>query len=371
MKRNRTQRRSARHVSALFLIVSLILGSSSLWAMDRQRPAEPGPRYRGIVSGLHGDAWVTPDMGEQIRPLQFHDAVNDGDVLATGPGSLVEVLVDQAVFVRLHEHSTLRFLEGKPGTTAIHLKTGQARLSVARAGPAVTIHTPAATTVTWGGLIHITVTANHDQADAARQDAGSFRPEVRHTSILMKNLSDRVETFDVLEGAFQLRSWMPGETSVTVQPGQRIQVTEGHIGKPMAISTTSQEAHTLPAVVLHTRTSEQGVRHIAAQQKLQAEALQRAMMESLESETMETDNATRSAIISTTGATLPTFAQPTPQPVSVPGVVIATTGTPASQLPQPSPMGPGPSSGPGSSSGHGPGSLLDRILPPGLRFDRR
>jgi hypothetical protein len=311
---------------------------------------------------------ISGEKKSQDGPLRFHSNVYEGDVLATGPGSHAEILVGKETLVTIHEDSALKFLEGAPGTTAILLTSGSLDLAVSRAGSAVTIHTPGATAVTWGGLIRISL---------ADEPKPSLHTKMGQTiafgmpARILGQPSAQREVFHAVEGSFQLRPASPGGRSITVEAGQAAQVVKGQV-KTSVSAVPLQSPLPLPVIDRHTRPSAEGLQHLAARQRREAEALEHAVLEALGIKNpMPADDSSHHAILATTDGFPSLFQQQPfaqqPQPQPIPTAIIPTTGTPGvPSSPQPSPPTQTPPSPSPPSSG-----LLSGIHLPGLGLGNR
>ncbi|MGH7233397.1 MAG: FecR domain-containing protein, partial [Nitrospiraceae bacterium] len=296
-------------LGGILFVVSQMLGPGTVGAAESQRPPKSDTPRRAMVSGLRGDAQILSPGSTEPRPVRFRDAVNSGDQLTTGPGNLVEILVGRHALVTLHEESSLQFLEEAPGQTALQLIRGEARLAVARAEDTITIQTPTATAATRGGLIRVKVTpgkrqaSQHDNDEAGHSIPIVFRNVVPIAAAVQ---AGPIETFQVSEGAIQVKSSAPGSPLTTLEAGQNVQVTAGQIGKPSAAPPAPAEKYSLPAAETHSRTSEAGIRNLVGQQRQQAEGLQRVLLGPTDTERPLAKNAATGAIISTTGVIIST-----------------------------------------------------------------
>ncbi len=294
----------------MLLAITQLLGPASLWAAESQRAAKGDSPRRAVVSGLRGEVLLSPaDTTREAQPLRFHDGVSSGDQVTTGAGGVLEVLVGRHALITLDENSSLQFLDESPGQTVLQLTRGEVRLAVARAEGTVTVHTPTATTVTHGGLIRINMIAGKRQALRQPGDGEAHAMPVVFTPIPAATgpgQPGQVETIQVMEGTVQLRSSAPGASVVNVEAGQNVQVVAGQAGKPFPIPSASGDKYALPAAEPHARIPDAGMQNLVAQQRTQAEALQRLLLGPTDIKNPLKENAATSAFLSTDGVIIST-----------------------------------------------------------------
>jgi hypothetical protein len=293
---------------------------------------------QAVVTGMSGHSTVTDMSGTSSRPVQFHAGISSDDVVSTASGSHVQVLVGNQAVVTVRGDSTIRFLDVRTGHTALHVQEGEIELAVARTGAAVTIHTPSATAVTWGGLIRIAVHPHQDEAL-------------------------RYEAFQVAEGTAQIRGTGSSSRTVALERDHQVIATAGVLGQTMSSPAFTQDARPLPATDGHALTPEIGLRYLKDREKKEAEALLQATLQSMGLSIAASPQAATDVVISTTGTNFgsappaavpvqpvpsqpvtavsiqPVAAQtfqpaPLPSPAAPPAPIISTTGVAPSQIPQ-------------------------------------
>jgi hypothetical protein len=178
-------------------------------------------------------------------------------------------------------------------------------------------------------VLRVTVPATEGASIPSRQTGvDAFPTSVKSPAGSGQSIPD--ESFHVLEGRFELRSFMGGGMVVTVEAGQRMQLQKGQLSQPVASALVDR----------HARPSEAAVRHLVGQQRMLAQAVQESLLKSMGLEVSVPHDIATGVILSTTGAMLPSFAsQPVPsQPIATsqpPSPIISPTGIPASQPPSP------------------------------------
>ena len=284
-------------------MLQVFLGPGILPAADGRRAIEP---YRVIISGLRGEVTITTaDPSKELKPVRFRDPVRNGDVLNTGLVSQLELLIGRVAVITLSEETTIQMLEEASGQTVLQLTKGEARLAVARTEEVLTVQTPATAVSTRGGLMRLKVVPGKRQAMRSYSDSSARVVPVAFSTAAPAATPSGLESFQVVEGAAQVKSAVRNSSPVTVDAGQQLQVSAGVIGKPLG-QTAAIEPLPLPATDTHTRPSENGVRYLAAQQRQQAEGLQRVLLGPSDSEPVLIKNAATGAILSTTGVIIST-----------------------------------------------------------------
>ena len=306
----------ASRAAAVLMAVTQLLGPATLWAAESPRSPKADAARRVVLSGVQGEVWIAPaDTAKEPKPARFHDVLSYGDQIRTGAGSVAEVLVGRHALVTLHEDSTVHLVEEGPGQRTVQVLTGEVRLAVARTEDTVTVHTPTATAVTRGGLIHIKVMPAKRQAGHVSPDHRGRAMPIALAPVIPTAVTPAqtapTETFQVNEGAIQIKSSAPGAPLTTVGAGQSVQVAAGQIGKVSSTQALAAGTYSLPAADSHARTSEAGIRYLASQQQQQAAALQHVLLGPSDVERSVIRNAatgailaTNDVIISTTGPTL-------------------------------------------------------------------
>jgi hypothetical protein len=328
---------------SLGLMISLAAGNRVSGSSVLGTAAPPRPH--AVVAGMQG----TASFGENASattPVRFHDALPLGELLRTGSGSVVEILLDKQALVTVHEHSGVRVLETGSGALTVHISDGAVSVAVARAGTGLTLQTPTATGRTWGGLLHVVVLPD----TLSRDPAGHGPPHL--------------EIWHVIEGTLRLQNHQARSEPITVEANQSAQVLPGVLMPQTATLPVSERGRPLPAVAAHAAPSPATVQQLTQRERAAAESLLNALQRELGVGKPVPEDAAGGAIIPTTASVFPAIGTSSPAQGIIPSVgsptttasgngsvvsltpapspIIPTTGLTPSQLPQVSPSNHGP-----------------------------
>lgn len=261
------------------LIATQMLGPAVLWAAD-QRGIRVEANRRMLVSGISGEQ-LTLTAAQEAKPLHFRDAVNVGDQLATGNGTMAEVLVGNRAVVILDHNTTAHFTTMSDDQTTIQVSKGVVRVAASAVALGeqgkITVQTPTGQVQMRGGIVRVMVdqpagATEHRPIGEARPYRASYSP---NPTAVVAALTPRSEIIQVEEGSAEIAG--AGGKAVTVQAGQAVTMQAGQAGP---ISKFVNQESMRPGVVAtagHSQTPKEGLDNLVALQVEQATQLGNAL----------------------------------------------------------------------------------------------
>jgi hypothetical protein len=278
------------------------------------------------------------EFGKGSRAVHFHDTVKYGDQLISDVESRIEVLVGRHAVVTLEEASAIQFLAPLRDDVEVQLVEGAVQVAVAHTDQAVRVRTPTATARTYGGLLRASVTPGGQRGTRA-SSSHVVEPAQRFTRVAEDVAQP--ERLEVLEGLVRVQTSKPGTASVTVGEGQTLEILQGQIIRSLVSPSRSPSIERLPASATHTVTPARAIQQLAAHEKIEALALQRALGRGTEQSSqtpISMGPADLRNIIIPTSVGFPLV--PTPLAQSTPQGPATSSSTPASSPPVSAPPAP-------------------------------
>ena len=227
----------------------------------------------GVISSVSGNAQITHSTAaQQSDQPKFHGPIIYGDHLSTSKDSTLGLLVGQNSLLTMRELSDVRIAETTRNRQVLEMVSGRVCLAVGQ--PTTTTTEPlvlktATTMVTIapGTLLSVDVTTPPQKSALPNESSGELITLVATSAQGPKQgTAPVVETYQVVEGSVDIVSLASGSSSVSLRAGQRLQVTGGVSGQPVAappIDCRAQDiqiipSHTaIPAPAQHTIVKEQ------------------------------------------------------------------------------------------------------------------
>ena len=251
----------------LFSFASVFFCASLAAAAEVTRGIEIRPKP--VLVNLRGSATAS-----QGRKLGFRDTVEYGERIRTGPNTSAGILVDGKVLLMMLSDSEAELSE-ESQAQVIKLFRGTIRLAVSgqklAGDQSIIVQTPTARAVTRGALAQVELA----QATAKRASLGLGGVNIVRVAAVSGQAAD-VEKFNVFEGSLQLTT--PGNPSVTLGPGQGVEVADGRPGQPFSGSAATGFVPELVANEGHAQSPQALVQNLSANQMSQAQALATAIV---------------------------------------------------------------------------------------------
>jgi hypothetical protein len=265
---------------AVTLILTQMLGPVVVWALDQ--PGARTPRAsRAVVSGLSGGE-LTATSPHGTQTTQFNETVGFRDELRTAGGTTAELLVNKHTLVTMLDESQVR-LEEMDGHTVVHLEKGTVLLSTAASGlgenESVIVETPATHMTMRGGIVRATVgMASRQATDIPSAGDGPAHLVSRSSMRQAATETGEHERLEVYEGSVHLASRTGGETSLTLESGQSVQIIGGTLGPLSVMESSAIGARpVLLASSQHAATPASGMELVSQRQMDQVSALYQAL----------------------------------------------------------------------------------------------
>lgn len=337
-----------RFLSALIivLITTQILRPAMLWA-SVQHGIRTEAGNQAIITAI-SETQLTVQSGAETNTLHFRDPVKAGDQIATGDGTVAEVLIGRRSVVRLKPDTTVKLATLSPEQTTIQVTQGIVRV-VASAHAlgeqgAMIIQMPAGQVLTRGGIIRVMVNAPVgavEDTPASERKATSYLTSASPNSRVAA-LGTRGDIIQVEEGVAEITGADPGDKVLKVQTGQRVTLQAGQVKSIAALVPSGDMHEHILASADHSNTPKQGLKHLVERQVDQATQLALVLTgrQTGQDNSAEKDNV-QNAIIGSTGGqpggdtvSNPPPQNPTTPPVSIPPPQNPTTPPVSSPPPQ-------------------------------------
>jgi hypothetical protein len=274
----------------LLALGMLFLGTTSLWAADRDQRALP----RAIVSGVYGDVRLLQTDGLSERPLRFHESVAVGQQVTVREGAVLELLLRRQGLLTVYGDSILRLAEEPANLLTVQLRSGELGIAAAQADQPVLIQTPSATIRTYGGLFHVIVIPARHAVEGAQLDGGIA---TRLASMQPVETAELAERIVISEGRASVQSRAMAAPPVTLEAGQGVQFVAGQMKWTEQMASGLPGRDHLPATSQHAVTPARAVQHVAARDLAEAHALQEGLLEA--TDTLPAERDVRNVILST------------------------------------------------------------------------
>ena len=227
----------------------------------------------GVISSVSGNAQITHSTAAQPSDQpKFHGPIIYGDHLSTSKNSTLGLLVGQNSLLTMRELSDVRIAETTRNKQVLEMVSGRVCLAVGQPAtgatePLVLKTATSMVTIAPGTLLSVDVTTPPQKSALPSESSGDLVTLVATSAQGAKQgKTPVVETYQVVEGSVDIVSLAPGSSAISLHAGQRLLVTGGVRGQPVAalpIDCRAQDiqiipSHTaIPAPAQHTIVKEQ------------------------------------------------------------------------------------------------------------------
>ncbi len=275
----------------LVLMVTQVLGSSILWAAE-QRGIQIDFKDYVVVSAI-SEGLLIAESSSESKVLRFGEAVNVGEELRTGKGTVAEVLIGSRAVITLGEDTTAQVT--KLSADQLTIQVGKGMVRVAASAHAlgekgtVIIQTPTSQVNTRGGIVRVVANATSESVAQVPVSEGksylaSYSP---HTMVVANNTE--ADIIQVEEGVAEILGAGPDGDALMVPSGQRVTRQAGQAG----LMTDGEQYDTMRAGVLakadHNTTPKEGVENLVALQVDQATQLGQALTGASKTKTQDAE----------------------------------------------------------------------------------
>ncbi len=263
----------------LVLAVIQVLGPGLLWAAE-QRGIQVDFKDYVVISAISEGMLIAESSGES-KVLRFGEAVNVGEELRTGHGTVAEVLIGNRAVVTLGSDSTAQLTQLSPEQITLQVSKGIARVAASADALGergmVNIQTPTSETKTRGGIVRVMVNAPGESlAQASVGEAKTYLASYSPRTMVAGNDTD-ADIIQVEEGVAEILGAGPNGQALTVTAGQSVTRQAGQT----RLMTDGEQQDTMRAGVLanldHSNTPTEGVENLVVLQVDQATLLGQAL----------------------------------------------------------------------------------------------
>ncbi len=263
----------------LALMVTQVLSPAILWAVE-QRGIQVDFKDYVVISAI-SDGPLTAASSGGSKTLRFGEAVNVGEELRTGKGTVADVLIGSRAVMTLGGDTIVQLT--KLSADQLTIQVGKGMVRVAASANAlgekgtVLIQTPTSKVKTRGGIVRVIVNASSESVaqasvEIAKPYLASYSP---HAMVAVNNVD--TDIIQVEEGVAEILGAGPDGEALTVTFGQRVTRQPGQVG----LLTEGEQTDMMRASVLaktgHFNTPRDGVDNLVALQVNQATKLGNAL----------------------------------------------------------------------------------------------
>ena len=213
----------------------------------------------GVVSSVSGSAQITHSTATQPSDQPtFHGPIIYGDHLSTSKDSTLGLLVGQHSLLTMRELSDVRIAETTRHKQVLEMVSGRVCLAVGQPAtgatePLVLKTATSMVTIAPGTLLSVDVTTPSQKSALPSESRGELVTLVATSAQKAKQgTAPVVETFQVVEGSVDIVSLASGSSAISLRAGQRLQVTDGVRGQPVAAPPIECRAQDIQIMPSHT-----------------------------------------------------------------------------------------------------------------------
>lgn len=264
---------------AVVLIATQVLGPAVLWAAD-QRGIRVEENRRVVIAAISGEQ-LTVQNGSDTKPLNFREAVNAGDQIATGDRTVAEVLIGNRAVVTLGQGTRAQVTAVSENQATVQVQKGSLRVAasaMALGGQGkITVQTPTGQVQTRGGIIRVMVDAPIGSAEQLPIGAAKPYQAAYSPSTMVAAANTRGDIIQVEEGTAEIPGAGSGGGTLTVKSGQAVTLQSGQVGPISGLANQAGLSMGVLASAGHSKTPKEGLANLVALQVNQATSLGKAL----------------------------------------------------------------------------------------------